>query len=236
MQAILSSFYSTVVVNFLTWNKAYAIFPLPTFVHHKGFLLKPLDNYISSVLEKYSRRGWRFQGQMWPEEKGSNQPIQASRLIGDKFTWMIPFDTSHVNWSTTPDFVLEYGDFVLKPSPWAESSNYKIEATWFQSAVLRHKYLFASLSWMKFLGARVDELTILELYKLEPDKRPARFRRALSRTDEQDRFTMYRLVQDEMRDFQKPDSWTYWDDEVPKWHEAWLQSEAQSKKDQGVAD
>lgn len=160
MQVILRNFHSTAVVNFFTWNKAYAIFPLPTFVHHKGYLLKPLDNYLSTLLEKYSRRGWRFQEAMWPEDESSNQPIQDTRRIGDEFTWMMPFDTSNVNWSKTPDFVVEYSSFGVNPNPWgepSESSYYEISATLFAAEVLRHRYLYCTTSWMKFLGKRVDK-------------------------------------------------------------------------------
>lgn len=232
VQAILKGFYSTVTVNFLTWNKAYALFPLPTFVHHKGYLLKALDNYLSSLLDKYSRRGWRFQGAMWPEEEiHSNKPVRTRRLIGDEFTWMIPLDTSKVDWSKTPDFVLEYSNFELESSRWAASSNHKIVAKGFHSGVLRHKYLVTSMSWMTFLGARVDKLAVLELYKLAPEKRLARFQGAITQTNEGDGMAMYMWMEREMADFQKPDSWTYWDDEIPKWHQAWLQKEAQSKKD-----
>lgn len=230
MQVILRNFHSTAVVNFFTWNKAYAIFPLPTFVHHKAYLLKPLDNYLSTLLEKYSRRGWRFQEAMWPEDESSNQPIQDTRRIGDEFTWMIPFDTSNVNWSKTPDFVVEYSNFGLKPKPWGEaleSSNYEISATLFEAEVLRHRYLYCTTSWMEFLGKRVDKLTVLELYKLSPALRPAHFQGPLHATDEGERFALYR----QMGNFSKPDSWTYWDNEIPQWYEAWRQSEAQSKKD-----
>lgn len=61
------------------------------YIRHKGYLLKPASNYLSPLLEKYSRRGWGFHGAIWPEEKNSNQPIQDTRRIGDGFIWMIPF-------------------------------------------------------------------------------------------------------------------------------------------------
>ncbi len=50
---------------------------------------------------------------MWREENGSNHPIRNSRLVGDRFTWTIPFDTKHVTWSRTPDYILEYADFAI---------------------------------------------------------------------------------------------------------------------------
>lgn len=233
VEAILKNFHSTLVVNFFTWNKAYAIFPLPTFVHHKGYLLKPLDNYLSTLLEKYSRRGWRFQGEMWPEEVSAKQPIQVGRRIGDEFTWMIPFDTSNVNWSKTPDLVLEYSSFKVGHGG-PDGTNYEVSATRFEAEVLRHQYLYGAPDWMKFLGKRVDELTILELYKLAPELRPAPFRGPLYRTDENDRYALYRMTAGGfMRETGKPNGWTYWDDEIPKWYQAWRQSVADSNVDSG---
>ncbi|MCJ1469260.1 hypothetical protein MMC07_007893 [Pseudocyphellaria aurata] len=230
LQTILCNFHSTLVMNFFTWNKAYAIFPLPTFVHHKGYLLKPLENYLSTLLEKYSRRGWRIQGQMWPEESRSNHPIQTNRRIGDKFSWMIPFDTLNVDWSKTPDSALEYSTFGVDTIPNDPARSYRIQVDTFDAGVLRHRYLFNSWNWMMFLGERVDALTILELYKLPPALRPAAFRGALSDTDRRDRVGLYRA----MIDFQKPPGWTYWDDEVPTWYQAWEQAEAESKKESHV--
>lgn len=228
MQAILSGFYSTVVVNIFTWNKAYSIFALPTFIRHKGYLLKPASDYLSPLLEKYSRRGWRIQGAMWPEEeKNKNQPIQFTRRVGDKFTWMIPFDTSNVTPSTTPDFVLEYADFEvdLRDFEGVETPYYVMTANVFDSDVLEHRYVFGDIfrrrNWMWFLGARVDQLTVLELYKMEPAARPVGFRQGFSR---------HTAMHGCMEGTPKPDTWTYYDDEVPSWYQVWRQSEAELKE------
>lgn len=221
VQAILTGFYSSVVVNFFAWNKAYAIFPLPTFIHHKGYLLKPLSNHFSALLDKYSRRGWRFQEAMWPEEASSNQPMQKTRRVGDEFTWIIPFDISNVTWSKTPDLALEYVNFDVQDEDRANTRYHSIKAKSFISHVLRHEYLFGDNSWMGFLGERVDELTRMELYKIEPEARPQRFQDTIGRVS-----AMYRY----MESFQKPDSWTYWDDQIPKWYQAWRHVETAKKR------
>lgn len=221
VQAILTGFYSSVVVNFFTWNKAYAIFPLPTFIHHKGYLLKPLSNHFSALLDKYSRRGWRFQEAMWPEEVSSNQPMQKTRRVGDEFTWVIPFDISNVTWSKTPDLALEYVSFRLEDEDRAETTYHTIIAKPFVSDVLRHEYLLGDSSWMGFLGKRVDELARMELYKVKPEARPQGFQDTIGRV-----FAMYRY----MGSFEKPDSWTYWDDQIPKWYQAWRHAETAKKR------
>lgn len=199
-------------------------------MYHKGYLLKAIDNYLSTVLEKYSRRGWRFQEAMWPEDMSSKQPIQATRRIGDEFTWIIPFDTSNVKWSKTPDIALEYSIFGVKReghSERPESRNYKITSANFSSEVLQHPFLYddsqkSGGSWMMFLGERVDELTLLELYKMAPEARPRAFQDQVEH-----RYALYGC----MRHTQKPESWTYWDDQIPRWYEAWRQTKAEPKEE-----
>ncbi|MCJ1467351.1 hypothetical protein MMC07_005975 [Pseudocyphellaria aurata] len=218
LQVILRSSISTAAVNFFSWNKAYSIFPLHTFVRHKGYLLKPLDDSFSSLLDKYSRRGWRFQESMWPEEAAiSNQPIQTTRRIGDRFTWMIPFDISKVEWSRNPDSVLEHANFVMDPERDDGRTYYNIKASLFRCEVLRHRYLYgesaanhAHESWMDFLGGRVKSLTFLELYKMAPEARPTSLQKSCL-------FTC-------MRNCKKPKSWTYWDDEIPRWYQTWYEA------------
>lgn len=224
LQAVLRTFYTTVVVNFFTWNKAYAIFPFHTFVRHKGYLLKPLCDYYSGLMAKYSRRGWRFQEAMWPEEISGNQPIRDVRRIGDMFTWMIPFDTSNINRSETPDSVVEYAAFAMKledDNQCVVTKHYKIRAYVFKAEVLRYRYLYGDPGWMRFLGARVDELTRMELYKMARAKRPPGFQRSPIHG-----FTvMYGC----MSGTRKPHGWTYWDDELPVWYGAWLEAYVLSK-------
>lgn len=225
VQAILKGFYSTVVVNIIAWNKAYAIFPLLTFVHHKGYMLKPQSDHYTKPLEKYSGRGWRFQEAMSPEDRIPNQPIQQERRVGDEFTWMISFDTSNVKWSKTPDLVLEYANFMINNiNQTARQKHYTIESEEFVSEVLRYRYLRggSTSTWMFFLGEKVDELTRLELLKMAPEARPAGFQGEIAKGT-----ALYRC----MTGCEKPDGWTYSDDQIPKWYESWRQSEMESKKD-----
>ena len=63
--SVLVEFYSTTVVNFSSWNRAFSLFPRPTFLQHKGYPLNPLDEYLAVLLRKYARRGWRMQEILW---------------------------------------------------------------------------------------------------------------------------------------------------------------------------
>jgi len=53
MLAILRGFYTTLVVNVIFWNKAYALYPQSSFLHHKTYLLRPMTDYFSGMLAKY---------------------------------------------------------------------------------------------------------------------------------------------------------------------------------------
>ncbi|KAL8850395.1 MAG: hypothetical protein Q9221_004627 [Calogaya cf. arnoldii] len=89
IHAILNSFYTTVVVNIISWNKAYSVYPMTTFIQKRGYLLQPLDDYSTSLVIKYTNRGWKIQETMWPEDERLNHPIQQFRRIGDRYTWTI---------------------------------------------------------------------------------------------------------------------------------------------------
>ena len=109
IQPILKSCSFTAAVNLMSWNKAYSIYPLSTFVQHKGYKLvggryKVVgDKLFCFSLEIYSFRKGNFQALIQTQEHHNGHPIRQHRMIGDEFTWAIPFDTKNVQWSEIPD-------------------------------------------------------------------------------------------------------------------------------------
>lgn len=103
--------YSTICLNIISWNKAYAIFPKSSFIWHKGFLAHVLDGKLK---DDYSRYGWRTQDVQWVEDEARDKSFVRERRVGDKHSWMILFDTTDVSWSPTPDFVLEHAVFSIE--------------------------------------------------------------------------------------------------------------------------
>ena len=91
-------------------SKAYAVFPLPTFLDYNSYLLDIVDD-CRSTLAKYTQRGWRTQDVLWEEDESLYPPIRKSRRIGDVYTWMIPFDPINVDKSTIPDINFEIAEF-----------------------------------------------------------------------------------------------------------------------------
>ncbi|KAL9627261.1 MAG: hypothetical protein Q9204_006697 [Flavoplaca sp. TL-2023a] len=219
IHAILNTFFTTLVVNIITWNKAYSIFPLTTFIQKRGYLLRLPDADFASLMVNYTQRGWTIQQSMRPEDPRANHPIRENRRIGDQFTWQIPLDVRKVKSSKTPDAVLEYSNFGFRISryrhwdPFIEDGNfsYIIAAFLYPCDALRYKYTYSLTDWRAFMINEATRLTMLELRKLKPSQRPPHY----------DRLVYGKSSQFGHKSIEKPESWTYWDSEIPNWYYAW---------------
>jgi len=178
---IISGFYATLVVNALSWNKAYALYPQPSFLYHKTYLLRPMSDYFGRLLAKYDGRVWQSQDVLWPEDEASHGSMLVPRRVGDRFTWIIPLDDKGVNRAETPDSVLEYASWSLSKT---ETGRYDLHyyatcAFSFGALILKYQYIyhperegFASDGfWLFFLGPRLDRLSLMELYKVPSSAR-----------------------------------------------------------------
>ncbi|MCJ1402670.1 hypothetical protein MMC11_005890 [Xylographa trunciseda] len=213
VQAILRGFYTSAVINFISWNKAYSMFPSPTFIDHKTYLTRKPDDYLGGLLAKYSERGWRSQEVLWPEEEKSSHPIQRSRRVADRLSWIIPLDVRNVSWSRTPDSALEYATFSIAkcrslPDPIDRHFHYEIAASAFTSMALKHGYTHTDCSdfFLTFAAERLSSLLFLECLKINPAERPAFHFPSQLRGGG---LASY------------PQTWRFCDDQIPKWYEAW---------------
>ena len=117
IQSILKNCSFTAAVNFMSWNKAYSMYPFSTFVQYNSYKLVDGryrvagDKLFCFSLKVYSFRTGSFQGLIQLQEHQIKHPIRNYRRVGDEFTWTIPFDTKNVQWSEIPDQVLEYQSF-----------------------------------------------------------------------------------------------------------------------------
>ena len=216
---ILAGFYSTLVVSFFSWEKAYSIFPRPTFIERRAYMLKEINERHAPLIAKYSRRGWKFQDVVWSGEP-SVSALDGIRRAGDRHSWIISFGTETIVKSAKPDHVLAYANFHIVQhynSNWEGRgpTYYQITAKSFTAMVLRYQYVYASSSWQDFLGTRMDSLTTIELLKLPPRERPIWFGEALQ-------FPIaHYCARYHDGTFRFPKGWTYFDDDVPKWYEQW---------------
>lgn len=157
--------HTTVVVNFFSWNKAYAVYSMLTMVDQKGYLLRSPHHKrreFRKSVTKYTRRGWKFRGLDWPaKSRFSNLPVHNSRRIGDRLSWIIPFNTDCVEQSKTPDHVLEYADFTIRTDPIRRGTlkYFLVEFSQYTAAGLKYSYTFGHKRWMTYLESKLAAKT-----------------------------------------------------------------------------
>jgi hypothetical protein len=179
------------------------------------------------LLSKLASRGWRSQPHIWPEEEDGIQDAwlgrsdfgprgtkPCRRRFGDRLSWIIPLPMDGIECPKTPDSVLEYSEFGIKLTDGDVNlvnmgdmiPRYELYSRLFRSLVLRYTYTYTHDLLLTF-GDRLENLTRLELLKIEASKRPP----TLMIPDIFSSFLLYE------NDFDRPESWTYYDEELPGW-------------------
>ncbi|EFW21532.1 conserved hypothetical protein [Coccidioides posadasii str. Silveira] len=91
---ILASFYGSAVMNFITYSKAYSVFPKATFVKRQMCILKRCGDLEERALLKYEGRGFTaVPMEIWKRKPASElREFVCARKIGDRHTWTIDLD------------------------------------------------------------------------------------------------------------------------------------------------
>ena len=88
-------------MNAITFRAAYSFFPVNTFVSMSGVCFE--DDTFNGASAKYRRRGYDLRGSV--EERAfpglGDEVLCQERYVGDKYTWVVNFDTEYVDYSTT---------------------------------------------------------------------------------------------------------------------------------------
>ena len=96
---VITSFHqssvSACVMNVISCDTAYSLYPLATFEERKALICRPpYDDRTYAAHNKYYDRGWEVrEDHDYAEERFI---LYAQRWIGDKHTWKIPLDTTHI--------------------------------------------------------------------------------------------------------------------------------------------
>jgi len=133
-------------------------------------------------LQRYRERGWEIGRALpWSEDEAkTNKSIRRERSIGDRSSWMIPFNNSGVDKPDIPDHVIEYAMFRMARSHYAPINlvvlegmsaddiyyHYAITSIAFKACTLRYTYLFDTLNLVEWFRVRLNRLTFLEMSKL----------------------------------------------------------------------
>ncbi|KAK6542729.1 hypothetical protein TWF694_006671 [Orbilia ellipsospora] len=184
ISAILDGYYSTYIMNFFTYKKAYCLFPYHTITLQQGFRTTPSFNSekISNALDKYHDRGYLL------SEYGAfhmcklSCPMRPHRRIGDRFTWTIEFPTDDILAPDDIEMPIEANTFGLRLH---SSFMYANEARDFEAKdfvyvavfsydhkLLKHEILVDSRldSWRHFLMEMLEkvEKQRLQYYVADP--------------------------------------------------------------------
>ncbi|KAI4715738.1 hypothetical protein E4T48_08086 [Aureobasidium sp. EXF-10727] len=84
------STYTTALVNVITGNHAYSVFPNATFIKRQTYPTRIPDYFNGVILtQKYKDRGWEFIQRMPKQKRVTEELDLGCRRIGDKHTWKI---------------------------------------------------------------------------------------------------------------------------------------------------
>ncbi|KAG1891198.1 hypothetical protein F4604DRAFT_398097 [Suillus subluteus] len=92
----ITQFHSTCVMNIITFDAAYSLYPVATFEERMAIQI-PGSNRLD-VVKKYVQRGWRVFAVFGPEHVTHPQLflLNEKRWVGDRHCWSIPLDTTGV--------------------------------------------------------------------------------------------------------------------------------------------
>ena len=88
-----------VVLNVISWDRAYSLYPRATFEDHKSLYLRPdytEDETEPLIIAKYEERGWDFDTGRSTLEKHDRAFSSVARWIGDSLSWVIKLDLAGV--------------------------------------------------------------------------------------------------------------------------------------------
>ncbi|KAL9597159.1 MAG: hypothetical protein Q9219_005325 [cf. Caloplaca sp. 3 TL-2023] len=210
-----------------SWNKAFAIFPLATFIKHETYLLQPVTDNNWPILVRCQTRGWKLADVPPSEEPITDSSFSQHRRVGDRFTWTIdlPIPGTSIE-PKVPDFVLEHSQFALYPcrEKTARLDYYDLQANSLTAESLKYQYthgVHRSLpydengrSWRDFVVQRTTRLTLLELLALDPEDRPTNYEAIIANPR-----SLYNSLT--LAGFRKPATWRYIDEQIPTWYRAW---------------
>ncbi|KAF2872834.1 hypothetical protein BDV95DRAFT_605425 [Massariosphaeria phaeospora] len=212
MDGLFQASTHTAELNFISWNKVYSLFPYATFVKRETYLLggDQIDERAARKLAQASKDGFKTKSLPWDRDDDS---MTCLRRVGDKRTWMMELDTTGITASDVPDSVLEVTTFKLKAhqseSP-RKLSHYRIKSVVFDHPVLKHRYVvYFNVASVCQLWVSLFEQTVIEMMKIPEAERPVR-QLATLQTD----YHHHVSAITNLDTFDKPATWTFFDDEV----------------------
>lgn len=210
IQAILSRTPTTQAMNFISWNRAYSMFPKTTFLDHEVVPLKGADADVRAEIAKCGELGWFLRANASPHEELS----RTNRRIGDPRTWKMDLDTLRVKQPGIPTTVLEYSSFGIQQptvsleTTWyqlEESLKYSISVKPLTSQVLEYRYTCSRQEPLNCLLQTLKRYTLAQMLYLMPKTKFESIFQGASPADSDP---------DGLK-FDHPPGWSYKDDILP---------------------
>lgn len=88
---------SAVVLNVISWDRAYSLYPRCTFEHRKAILFRHRSYKFAEIRQKYSNRGFEFTTTSANAHLGRDPAlVSEARWIGDKRSWVLELSTEGI--------------------------------------------------------------------------------------------------------------------------------------------
>ncbi|KAI0816589.1 hypothetical protein GGR55DRAFT_697422 [Xylaria sp. FL0064] len=126
VHAILGTYYTSCIVNFISWNRAFCIFPRATLLFGETVALTKATDYEVELHKKYSQRGWRQRSRPIDLIKSGKSHLlprdisplgvclSKDRRIGGSDTWTMKLSTAGVARPPQPDSWFRIGNMLTE--------------------------------------------------------------------------------------------------------------------------
>jgi len=215
---------------FISWNKAYCLFPNATILKRTSYLMTPMSHAECSpamaAIKRDHEEGFIVKTGEWMvnpcEEASESHPEFASaRTAGDNLSWIIKLDTTDITPATAPNLLLDDAQFSVGRN-WSSSIVSYLEFRYdvLASCALQHTYIchsrthfmpgghdrrFDHRDRMQYLIRILNDQTSMQLTMLARDDRPPQYR-TITSTRVSDRMAKGH--------FKVHPNWNYFDAEI----------------------
>ncbi|KAF2119560.1 hypothetical protein BDV96DRAFT_642578 [Lophiotrema nucula] len=211
--------------NFITWNKAYCVFPKHNVMKKESYLLQDPqsdENLLRSHLLQEDDVApmalhWDY-GYSWNERSADGYALTCPRRVGDRNSWIIELDTSGVSQPHGSfDAAVQLTGFRLKRMHNDEMSYYTMDLDILTSPSLRYTYSIAlpcsnrdQFRFWRTLKNQLAAITFVQLKSLSVDERPSNWDVITQAPHD-----VYRLLREV--GFEIPTRWLFYDDKVTEY-------------------
>jgi hypothetical protein len=187
---------TTAEFSFISWNKAFSMFPSATYVEQKAYMLtRSTEETVEACASYLGSDGIEIKTLSWDDTDAIVERSLAvgRRRVGDKSTWIIDLDTEGVQDPGRSDAVLEsstfevvlYDDRVEGAPIHEEAPRYMIDCMALEHPSLRNVFVMAwergnqGLSHFRRhcvdLSSYLDGVVVMQLMKISEDQRPPEY-------------------------------------------------------------